>query len=139
VEEFKNEIKLSLAKISVQEPDLLYEIIADLSNNSTYEEKKEKYKFTDFDKIIFRLTNKWIEDGKKMRILWTFLLLYKCHSVVEVASFLVKKDGTSLKISTINRYRTQAIKDIIGFANNAKIKLEIEEVLKRQYYGSRNR
>ena len=140
MEKFRSDVKFPVIKMSVTDEELLYEAIADLPDYQTETDGSANYDFDKLDKVIFQLADKWIEVDNKTKILWTFLLLYKCHSVKKVSELLVKKNGDPIKEGTVNKYRTEAIRDIKEWVKkDAKVREEIKDVLEEKYHDSRER
>jgi hypothetical protein len=140
LEKFRSDIKFPVIKMSVTDEELLYEAIADLPDYPTETDASTNYDFDKLDKVIFQLADRWIGEDNKKKILWTFLLLYKCHSVKKVSELLVKKNGDSIKEGTVNKYRTEAIRDIKEWVKkDDKVREKIKDVLEEQYHDSRER
>ena len=140
MEKFRKDIKCSLVKMSIRDPDLLYEALDHILYDQTDNNEIKDYEFGKIDQIIFDLANKWIIENNKKRILFTFLLLYRCHSMEKVRELFIKKDFECLKMETINRYRTEAISDIKKYLISDKnARNSIKKAIEEQYGESAKR
>lgn len=139
MDQFRKDIRLPLIKASISDPDLLYEAIADIPDYPVQNEEQE-YEFDELDRAVLKLADNFIFENHKKQIFWTFMFLYKCHSIEETARLLVGGNGKALPKSTVNRYRTEAISEMKRYIkSDIKLQREILETVKKRYYGKTNK
>lgn len=139
MDQFRKDIRLPLIKVSVIDPNLLYEAIADIPDYVVNNEDK-KYDFDELDKIILRLANNFLFDDRKNQIFLTFIFLYQCKSIEETSRLLANNNKKALPAATVNRYRTKAIEDMKRYIiSDLKLQKEILETVKKRYNGKTNK